>query len=154
MKEVDFVGKLRVTKDSIIIQRNYIEPEKEEILEKMNGDLLKVRLTDRMQKRTLRSYEQLKLWFSMVEDIILFNNEEINKETKLAIHEFLKEQYIPTEYIELNGKQYPLPKSIADIAEIPKEKFQNVLSKILEDFRKEGVIFRVDSNINFKGTTK
>lgn len=148
--EVDFTGKLRVTRDSVIIERRYLEPDTEENLVSLNGEIAKVKLSTRMQQKTVRTYEQLKLWFSVVGDIITFYGEEINPETKKAIHEFLKEKYIPTEYLEIGGKRFPQPKSIADIAEFPKDKFSEILDKIMEDFRMEGCIFRRDTEERYE----
>jgi hypothetical protein len=149
MVDIELIVKVRITKDSIIFEKRYLPPEVEEALEKADGITTKLVLK-KPHSRGVRSYEQLKLWFSLIGDILTHYGEEINKENKEAMSEYLKEIYIPTEYMTVGGKEIPIPKHINDAAGFSKDKFRDILNKIMEDYRKEGVMFRKDLEEKFE----
>ena len=134
----------------LIIDITYIAPEILKKLEEFIGDE-KIMCTGELRKSSAsetRSYEQLKAWWMVVEDILTFLREPCTKENKNAMSESLK-KYLPTRYVRLNGKDYKLPKSIADRAEVPMEDFSEALNDIMADWREQGCFFRLDNAENW-----
>jgi hypothetical protein len=129
----------------LIFDVKYLPPAKRAELESFCKDqeVCTLRFSNSTPKKT-RSYKQLKMWFAMVEDILKFYREPVNEDNKMAISEYLKENYLPTQHVTINGKDLQVPKSISDVAEVPKDIFSHAIDRILTDYRAEGVAFRKD----------
>lgn len=95
-------------------------------------------------KSQSRSYEQLKLWWDIVNAILTFYKIPISTESKEAYSEYLKNTYLPEKVIVINGIEMPVPKSVSDKTNWETKDFSEFIEAILFDFRQEGVEFNVD----------
>jgi len=145
LQKIKYIGKSELKGNKIITDISFVTPEKRKAIEDFfnNDFVISEHEIVKAGNKKLRSYEQLKLWFQIIDDILIWMREPNTTENKMALHESLK-RYLPTQYVKLNGEDFPLPKSISDDAEIPMEDFTQTISKILEDFRMEGCEFLVD----------
>lgn len=141
-----FLCKPKLVKDSIVIDVSHIPPDEIEkfISQFPSGMLAQVEFKSVMSKAMTRSYEQLKLWWDIVNTILTHHGVELSPDNKTAYSEYLKSRYLPIREVIINGIHMPLPSSISDRANWSTKEFSEIITAILDDYRREGVLFNVD----------
>ena len=148
-KMISFLGVPEFKNNKIIIDISYIDSkEKERLIESIKEKEAVEFVMKKASPKKVRTYEQLKLWFSMIEDILIHYQVPRVKDNQMALSEDLK-QYFPTRYVSINNELKEIPKSISDSAEIPSDEFARVTNEIFQHYRSEGVLFKVDRGEKF-----
>ncbi len=146
-KKINYIGVSKVQGDEVITNIAYLTPDEKEKLKKFLSEdkgLFEHIITKPSISHT-RSYEQLKTIFLIIEDILNFLGEPNNLDNKRVILESIK-NHLPRQTIILGGREYEVPKSISDKAEIPSDIFTQFIKDVMTEWRQEGCIFRLDLN--------
>lgn len=139
MKTLGILKNFDLDRMEITIEVYPDEDTVETLLSNMNSNYLPIDLNIKTQDSSEMTHQQRKRWFQIVDKLLEKHNLAKNKENVVALHEFLKRNYLKREPIVIENEPfYPTP-SLKRGAGVTDDSIAEAIKDIESYYNEQGV---------------